>query len=339
MRTKLKLGIISVLSLVLFCGKMQSQDLHYSQFYNSPLNLNPALTGIFNGDQRFTASVRDQWRFVPIPWFTFSGAYDFRLPTDSEKQFIGLGVNVNYDRQGDSKLTLASLNIAGSYSRVLSKNHVLSGGLLLGIANRGFDTRNLTWDKQWTGDTFDPSAGSGESFDVQGVTFLETAAGINYRLQKTSRTKMDIGVSAFHLVQPTTTFYNTDNKKLPANVTFAMIGTIQLVQSLDLQLHGMHQMQTTYRETVFGGLGKIYLNSARGKETELHVGFGYRTAGSYIPTLALKYKEWYASLSYDIDDTEFNQILSNNRGGPEIHVRYIITKVKPLKDIKLCPIY
>lgn len=339
LRTKLKLGISPLMLIALFCEFIYSQDLHYSQFYNSPLNLNPALTGIFNGDQRFTASVRDQWRFVPVPWFTFSGAYDFRLKTESEERLIGLGINFNYDRQGDSKLTLASLNAAGSYSLVLSKNHIISGGLLLGVGNRGFDTRNLTWDKQWTGDSFDPSLSSGESFDLQSVTFLETAAGVNYRLQKSSRTKLDLGVSAYHIIQPQTNFYHTENKKLPINLGFALIGSLQLAESFDLQLHGLHQAQSSFRETVLGCLGKVYLNSRRGKETEIHIGMGYRTAGSYIPSIAFRYREWYAAISYDVDKTEFNQILNNNKGGPEVHLRYIITKVKPLKVIKLCPIY
>jgi type IX secretion system PorP/SprF family membrane protein len=326
--------------LVLYSYNVSSQDLHYSQFYNSPLNLNPALTGIFNGDHRFTASVRDQWRFVPIPWFTFSGAYDFRIIPDSEKYFWGFGANVNYDRQGDSKLTLAALNLSGSYNRILSKNHILSLGIAVGLGNRGFDLRNLTWDKQWTQQGgYNPISSSGEDFDVQSVTFVETGAGINYRLQKTNRTKVDFGVGAFHLYQPVTTFYNTDNKRLPTNISFSTIGSIELTSVFDLQLHGLHQLQSAYRETVIGGLGKYYLNNTRGKETEIHFGLGYRTARSWIPTLAVAFQQWYVSLSYDIDNTEFNNIVNSNKGGPEIHFRYIITNVKPLSTVKLCPIY
>ena len=37
------------------------QDLHYTQFYNAHVNINPALTGIFNGDTRLSGKFRNQW--------------------------------------------------------------------------------------------------------------------------------------------------------------------------------------------------------------------------------------------------------------------------------------
>ena len=338
----MKIFKTSVIILIAFFLTKDSmtQDLHYSQFYNSPMNLNPALTGIFNGDHRFTASLRDQWRYVPVPWTTFSAAYDRKLDIGSnDKNLFGIGGNFNYDRQGASRLNLTSLNVAGSYSRVLNTNNIITGGLLLGIATRGFNPNDLTWDRQWNGDSFNPNDPSGENFDAERVTFLETGLGANYRLQKSTRTKLDVGVGVYHLIEPSTTFYNTDDKKLPKHFTLSGVGSVKLFNPLDIEVHFLQQLQEEYRETVFGGLAKIYISQKRGKEIQLHAGLGYRTAESFIPTLALQYNSWYVSMSYDFDDTELNQLLNSNRGGPEIHVRYIITNVKPLDDRKVCPIY
>ncbi len=320
---------------------LKGQDLHYSQFYNSPLNVNPALTGVFKGDHRFQLSVRDQWRYVPVPWFTFSGSYDRKLyPKKTDKYFWGLGANLNHDRQGDSRLNLTSLNVSGSFNYILNSNHVISVGLLVGFASRGFSTDDLRWDKQWDGVAFNSSLESGESFDMQRFSFIETGAGLNYRFQKSTRTKIDVGVGAYHLYEPETNFYDSESKKLPMHLTFSGVGSIKLVDALDLQVHAIQQLQDEYRETILGGLLKLYLNSKRGKELELHAGLGYRTSKSLIPTLALSYqKRYYVSLSFDIDDTEFNNLTTSNRGGPEMHFNYIITNVKPLKDLKICPIY
>lgn len=335
--------LYSLLCFGIFFGlnnAIQAQDLHYSQFYNSPLNVNPALTGIFNGDKRITGSLRDQWRFVPVPWFTFSGAYDMKIyPDNSEKSFWGLGVNFNYDRQGDSRINLSTLNISGSYNYLLNKSNVLTGGLLLGYSTRGFSPADLTWDKQWTGDTFDPGLGSGEAFDGTRVSFLETAAGVNYRWQKTNRTKVDLGVGLFHLIEPSVSYYDGDTEKLPRRLNFMALGNFQILDAIDIQVHGLHQRQEEYDETIIGALGKFYVNQARGKETQVHVGFGYRTSGSLIPTFAVEYKSIYASFSYDADVTDFNDLGESNRGGPEFHVRYIITNVKPMNKFKVCPIY
>lgn len=318
----------------------KAQDLHYSQFYNSPLNINPALTGIFNGDHRITGSLRDQWRFVPVPWFTFSGAYDQKLHIGvTEQSFWSAGVNFNYDSQGDSRINLATLNLSGSYNRILNESNVLTGGLLIGYSTRGFSEADLTWDSQWTGDSFDGGIVSGENFDGTRVSFVETAAGVNYRWQKTNRTKVDVGVGVFHLIEPSVSYYDGDTEKLPRRINVMGIGNIQLLDAIDLQMHGLYQLQEEYNELVIGALGKFYLNQKRGKETQIHLGVGYRTSGSIIPTFAVDYRGVYVSFSYDVDATNFNDLADSSKGGPEFHVRYIIKHVKQMKKFKVCPIY
>ena len=216
--------------------KINAQDLHYSQFYNSPQNINPALTGVFKGDHRFTISMRDQWRFVPVPWFTLSGSYDrqYYFPKN-DKHFLGLGAFFNHDRQGDSKLNLSTLNLSGSYHRILTPNHIVSAGLTLGFSSRGFNSQTLTWDKQWDGDIFNGSLPSGESFsDLERINFLESGVGFNYRYQKDSRTNVDLGISSLHLLRPKQSFYGADSVKLPRRVSISAIGNIKIVNSFDI---------------------------------------------------------------------------------------------------------
>lgn len=316
------------------------QDLHYSQFYNSPQTANPALTGIFKGDKRFMGNTRDQWRWVPVPWFTMGAAYDQKfLPKKSDNHFWSGGINFYHDRQGDSKLNLSTLNVSGSYSRILNEQNIITGGLTLGFSSRGFAPSALTWDKQWDGVTFNPDIDPEENFDTERIYFLETGAGINYRYQRSSRTKLDLGVGAFHLIEPSAGFYNKENQKLPININFTGIASLYVMDVLDIQLHALHQMQNEYRETILGGLAKIYVSQKRGKETQLHLGMGYRTSGSLIPTVAVEYTQFYVGANYDIDGTDFNTIENSRKGALEIHFRYTITDVKPLKDFKVCPIY
>lgn len=341
MRKEIILGTVTLISVFFIMSKIQGQDLHYSQFYNSPQNINPALTGVFNGDHRYMVSMRDQWRFVPVPWFTMSGAYDRKLYVlKGDHHFLGVGGSLNHDRQGDSKLNLTSLNVNGAYHRILNANHIISGGLTLGFASRGFNMSLLTWDKQWNGEAFNGSLPTGESYsNMERVNFLESGLGVNYRYQKDKRTFADIGVSALHLVKPNSAFYNNDVADLPRRITFSGTGQVQLTGFLDIQLHVLYQKQGPYNETILGGLCKIYLSEKKGKEIQLHAGLGYRTAQSFIPTLAIQYNNIYAGLSYDVDTNNFNDIVNSNKGGPEIHVRYIIANVKPMKDAKVCPIY
>ncbi len=316
-----------------------AQDIHYSQFYNSPMNINPALTGIFNGDSRVNISLRDQWRGVPVPWTTVSLSYDRKFyPKNRDNGFFAGALLYNYDRQGDARVTLNNINLSGSYTHLINTNNVLTFGAVLGFNSRGFDPNSLTWDKQWVDGDFFSSLPSGESFDMERVNFVETAAGVNYRWQKSQRTKFDIGLGLFHIVRPQTNFYQTESERLPRRVSVSGIGSIELTERLDFQLNLLYQLQEEYREAIIGGLAKLYLNKQRGKVTTIELGLGYRASHALFPTLAIRYNEYYISGSYDIDLTEFGDIHGNN-GGPEVHFRYIFTSVKPLKYFKICPIF
>ncbi|MBT8233160.1 MAG: PorP/SprF family type IX secretion system membrane protein [Saprospiraceae bacterium] len=322
----------------------EAQDLHYSQFYNAPLNINPGLTGIFNGDQRVTLSFRDQGRSIPVPYLTFSASYDHKiLPKKSKNGFFGVGAFFNYDKQGDSNLRLINLNLAGSYSRIINERNILTIGGLIGYANRGFDPAALTWDSQWDTRTnsFNSSLGSGETFSFESFGYLETGLGLNYRWQKTQRTKLDVGIGGFHLTSPQSRFNDAVDQKLPLRLSAYAIYTKELNADLDLQLDAMYQLQGEYREMLLGAYLNFYLNQTRGKERQFRVGGGYKTTADVLFIKAgIQINEWFLSASYDIDLSETaSQHVGASGRGPELHLRYIIKHVKPLGKFKTCPIF
>jgi len=59
-------GIV-LFALLLSALGLTAQDIHFSQYGNSPLNLNPGLAGVFGGDLRFVGNYRKQWLTVPVP--------------------------------------------------------------------------------------------------------------------------------------------------------------------------------------------------------------------------------------------------------------------------------
>ncbi len=340
MKQNIYLGSFIILIIFLSKFEAKTQDIHYSQFYNSPLNINPALTGIFNGDVRIMGSLRDQWRSVPVPYTTFSGGYDMKyLPKKSDKYFLGFGGIFNYDQAGDSKLTITDLNLSGSYTYLLNKKNLLTAGLMLGVASEGFTPGGLTWSTQWTGAAFDPNLGSQEGFDrKERFSYLETGVGINYRFQAdSSRTYANIGAGFFHLNQPVSSFIDLGDPNLPLRTSLNAVINIQVAKPVDIQIHGLAQFQGPYSEMVFGGLAKFHLSQKPGKQFRIDAGAQYRTSGSIAPTLAFKYNGYYLGLSYDINLSPFNDQF-NRKSGPEVHFRYIITNVKAINH-KPCPVY
>lgn len=328
-----------VLILAAF-GGLSAQDLHYSQFYNSPLNINPANTGIFNGDHRINLSYRNQWTSV-VPWTTFSGSYDRKFyPKKDRKYFLSGGVLMNYDDQSNiSNLSLFNFNVTGSYTYILNDKNLITGGLLMGFASRAFDPTTRTWDSQWNGRNFDPTRPP-ELIDVNSQSFFESGIGVNYRWQNSRRTKLDLGLGVYHFIEPNLAFINADEINLPRRFSLTGVGNLFITEKFDIQLQALGQFQNEYDEFQFGGLGKFYVNQNRGKELEVHFGLGYRTTKSLFPIFAIQYKNFYGSVNYDIDLSDFdeNRVFSNPQT-IEFHFSYIISNVRPFKKVKVCPIF
>lgn len=320
-----------------------AQDIHHSQFYTTPLNINPALTGIFNGDQRLALNYRRQW-FVDdiVRYMTLTGSYDMKFYPKKwkTKGFWSGGVLFNYDHAGDSRLGLANLSLSLSYTYPLSTSHLITLGGLGGYSHRRFNPSELTWDSQWANDNYDPTRATGESNLAQkSKNFFDFSGGLNYRWQKSKRTKIDLGVAAYHLNKPEQKFFDQSlSIKLPIRLNVNITPHFKLTNFLDILLHAQYQNQDPYKELIFGGYAKFYLNQQRGKELNLLLGVSNRIDDAIIPKIAVEWTNWYFGVSYDITTSGF-KLYTDQRSGPEFSLMHVITKARPLTLLKSCPIF
>lgn len=321
---------------------MKAQDLHHSQFYTSPLNLNPALTGIFNGDYRAALNLRSQWSvndLVKYQTVAFNGDMKFAPKDPEAKGFWSAGMLFNYDQAGDSRLNLAHLGLSGSYTHALNNRNLVSLGGLIGFAQRRFRTEDLLWDNNWNGNSVDPDRPVMEDFSNTSNGFMDLSAGVNYRWQKTTRTFLNAGIGWFHINEPDQTFFSQSTTQvLDSRYALSLLSSFQLLYNLDLLVHGLMQFQSEYEELTLGGYGRIHINQDRGKELALLVGFGGRLNDAWVPKMAIEYRNWYVGVSYDITNSPFNEARSR-QGGLEVSAIYRHTTVKPLPKFKNCPIF
>jgi hypothetical protein len=87
---KANLRIFYLVLCVLFQNQVFGQDIHFSQFLNSPLSLNPSETGNFDGDWRIVANYRNQWQSLGVPFRTISASYDRQLYVKKHHLSVGL---------------------------------------------------------------------------------------------------------------------------------------------------------------------------------------------------------------------------------------------------------
>ena len=98
-----------VRSVILLCMlwvvscKVQAQDWHYSTFHSAPTMINPAFTGLFNGDLRIIGNYRSQWQFANA-YETFSMAADGAFAVINNGDFASAGLTILADQAGDLNL-------------------------------------------------------------------------------------------------------------------------------------------------------------------------------------------------------------------------------------------
>lgn len=338
---RLILGLV-MFGLIAMSGSLEAQDIHYSQAHNSALNINPALTGIFNQDIRISANYRHQWYTVPVPYLTFTGAYDqkFYKPGNDFGFFSG-GILFNYDQAGDSRLTMLQLALSGSYTFMLNKNNLLTVGLQAGGSNRHFNMDQLMWDNQFDGFFYNPERAPNEEFDFMNLYYLSTGTGVNYRWQKNPRTKIDIGIASYNFSRPHNDFYDGTDYQIPVRWSGVVQSSFKMTELFDLMIHGLGQIQGPALEVVPAAIVRLHLNQRPGSKFSLDLGaIGRWSRGwdAVAPTVGLMVNDFKAELSYDINLSDFT-VATSRYGGPEISIQYFITHVKPLDDFKSCPIF
>jgi len=332
----------------------QGQDFHYSQFYNAPLHLNPALTGVFSGDVRFMGNYKQQWTDVPVDYNTVTLAVDkqFRQTSNPDGFFAG-GLAFNYDRAGDSKLTWANVDLNGSYIRALSESVFISVGGKAALVQRSFDTGNLRYDNQFDiarGDV-NLSLPSGEAFDTDGHIFPDFSVGINLRLQSKQtdylvhrnnrRSKVDLGVALHHVTAPDQSFYDDAEVPLERRLSPYVMGTLQVLPIVDVVGALTYQNQGSYYDELVGMAGaRLWLTNKLGSQISIMGGMGLRRDAiqdAFFPTFEVSYNNLNVGLNYDFNTSGFD-IATDNKGGLELSVRYLIRKARPLPEFKVCPL-
>jgi type IX secretion system PorP/SprF family membrane protein len=337
----MKKSVLTLLIGSVALVRVSAQDIHFTQFAQTPSNLSPALTGSFEGNARLSANYRRQWQSVPVRYTTFSGFYDRKLfhKALGENGAAAWGVVFNYDQAGDGELMLAQVGGSLAYTRRLGDQFFLTAGIQLLAGQRSVSPPLLTFEAQWNGDQYDPGKGNGENFKKTQAGLASTSAGLgmHYRMAD-KRTAFYAGGGLFHFNRPVFKLTDQPDVPLQARISLFLLPTIEVTEKIDLVFQALFSRQNPYREIVARSAVRYYLKNEEGDQTWVQLGAGWRLGDSFAPALSMQRKNWLVGLSYDVNTSPF-RTATLRRGGPEISVQYIIWKVPPPKEFKACPVF
>jgi type IX secretion system PorP/SprF family membrane protein len=327
----------SFIAMMALVFSLQAQDLHFTQFYASPLQLNPAMTGGFLGSVRIGGIYRDQWNYLAnVRGYRTPDIYvDAPVITGFRKQdWVGVGANIIQDQAGTAGLTRSAMGLNLAYHLGLGNKSVLAIGAGVSQNSRGIKNRNelLFEDQIVSGSASTDLTGLSD----KNISYLDAAAGVNFTTQLNSKMGLKLGTSVSHLLNPEYNLKTTSVAKLP--ILMAVHGQFDMTMTPQLSLHPQFLFQT------IAGSNEMVLQGIAGYKLKpdapmmLRAGLGYRLRDALQVLMGVDMGPLRAGLAYDVNVSSFTSA-SGGHGAFELQASYIITigKTIKVKPVILCP--
>ncbi|HXB08562.1 MAG TPA: PorP/SprF family type IX secretion system membrane protein [Puia sp.] len=315
-----------IVLLLLLGTTARAQDIHFSQFFETPLLRNPSLAGIFTGDFRLQTVLRDQWNSFADAYRTGSLNAEFKWSVGHQNDYITTAFEALYDKAGTAALTTTELLPALNYHKSLSNDRpmFLSLGFMGGLVEKTLDLSKVTTNSQYNGTAYDPALPNGETILSPNVHYLDGSLGLSFNTAfgHENQNSMYAGFAYHHLNRPKNSFYKNPAIELDPKIVFSA-GVKSVVNDYSyFTLYGDYSRQGPATETIMGVLYSYKLGpDPDNYPYTFTLGSLLRWNDALIPVVKLEMTSFTVGLSYDVNVSRLNTV-SNSRGGFELSLSY-----------------
>lgn len=327
--------IIVIVLFGSFFMDITAQDIHYSQFYNMPLSLNPSLTGHLEGTYRIKGIYRNQWSSITsggvyaTPGLSLDANFKFNKKSANS---LGAGIVVMNDKTGggDFNNTLFMGAVAYHVALGRKKKTYFSIGVQGGMNSKRLNTQELIFENNLTG------SGTTETFKNTSLSVGDIRAGATLAFYPSDRMQYKFGIAAMHLLNSQEVFLNgTTKNNTPLRIAFHGSGSFKnKSEKLRWLPHFLFMTQASVIEinTTLNVGYKIT------PDVELVGGAGYRMVDAAIVNLGCNYKGFQALVSYDFNLSKLTPS-TNANGAYELSLGYIGSIKQAVKPTLPCVRY
>jgi type IX secretion system PorP/SprF family membrane protein len=331
---------ISILLVWLVCLSGYSQDVHFSQYYFSPLTLNPANTGNFKGDYRAFGNYRSQWRTLDKGYNTYSAGGDIN--------FYPKNLNVAGGLVFLNDLSAQYLSVTKILPSVALHKKIagfkLHAGIQPGIVIKTIDFYKHSFPNQlnWNTGGFDNTLPNFETNVGQRFTYFDLNAGFSAS-RKMGRLEPSLGFAMFHINRPRESFLADKTNRLPVRQAYNMGLSYDLTRSLVLHLHSLYGTTTKASDWVTGLNVEYILMKDAFFTNSVFAGFMWRDGfkrnfDAGIATIGLNYSHYTIGFSYDVTRSQLKTSV-DSKGAYEIAIIYRAKSTRLSKKVIPCERY
>lgn len=326
-------------SLICCVFSLKAQDPNFSQFFASPLTLNPALTGKFDGVFRVAGNYRNQWPTINNAFTTATISMDAGILRNTIPDYdqFGVGIMAFTDKSGNGVLQNNFLALSTAYHKALDENgfHQIGLGFQGTYVNKRLDIASLKFESMLRADGFTGLMDESFSSNQIKLSYFDMNLGILYNGTTDGSNNFYLGASMYHVNHPKETF-KQGNYLLDPRVTIQAGGMVPIGEFNAFHFSANHSRQANATNTVIGGAYMINVSQDAGNPTNLYLGSWYRFGDAIIPYVGLEFGEFQLGASYDVNTSSLKPA-SNMRGGAEISLIYIKKHTDPNAKKLNCP--
>jgi len=317
---------------------VKAQDPNFSQFFASPLTLNPALTGKFDGVFRVAGNYRNQWPTINNAFTTATVSLDASILRSSIPEYdqFGFGVMAFSDKSGNGVLQNNFLAVSTAYHKALDESgfHQIGLGFQGTYVNKRLDIASLKFESMLRADGFTGLLDESFASNQIKLSYFDMNLGLLYNGTNGS-SNYYFGASMYHVNRPKETF-KEGNYLLEPRVTFQAGAMVPLGEFNAFHFSANHSRQANATNTVIGGAYMINVTQDPSSPTNLYLGSWFRFGDAIIPYVGLEFGEFQIGASYDVNTSSLKPA-SNMRGGAEISLIYIKKHNDPNVKKLNCP--
>ncbi|TDG35664.1 type IX secretion system membrane protein PorP/SprF [Pedobacter changchengzhani] len=311
-----------------------AQDPKFSQYFASPLSLNPANTGFFDGEYRFALNTRQQWGNLGDPYNTYSASADVKLVQDENftNSVFSVGLSGLFDESFNKALKSQYLSASVSYYQYLDGNHQFKFGIApqISYVSKYLDYNKLTFASQYSDGDFNMALPNYLDLKNDKTRYFDLNFGANFSATF-DQASFVVGVSLYHITKPSESLFKNSSEIVPyrKTVNFGMFYNIN--NNLDMNVSGIYTKQKVNTDTMLGTVLGFRMNDDN--RVKLNAGLWYKfNESSVFPYLGVTMGNLTAGVNYTVYSNR------ENNATPRTYEISLIYRQNNFKGYKVsCP--